>query len=102
MIATQRSQPLFELGQVVGTPAALAALEENGRSPLEFLARHQVGDWGVVDDEDKALNDRAVRDGSRILSAYLLDDQEKLWVITEATDEQGRRAATTILLPAEY
>lgn len=27
---------------------------------------------------------------------------EKIWVITEATDDRGHRSATTILLPDEY
>jgi hypothetical protein len=43
---------LFNLGRVVGTPAALAALEEARVEPLELLGRHQGGDWGVVPAED--------------------------------------------------
>lgn len=101
MIAVKK--PLFKLGQVVATPGALEALEQAGQSVWELLSRHVAGDWGVVDDEDKAANDQAVRDGSRILSAYLLKDgKTKVWVITEATDDQGNRAATTLLLPDEY
>jgi hypothetical protein len=41
-------------------------------------------------------------DGSRILSAHRTSLGEKLWIITEATDDCGKRAATTILLPSEY
>lgn len=93
---------LFKLGQVVATPGALAALEKAEQSPWEFLSRHIVGDWGDLDDEDKALNDEAVKDGSRILSAYFLKDGTKVWVITDAADDDGQRAATTILLPEEY
>jgi hypothetical protein len=26
----------------------------------------------------------------------------RIWIITEATDDGGRRAATTILLPTDY
>jgi hypothetical protein len=26
----------------------------------------------------------------------------KLWIITEAVDDQGQRAATSIILPEEY
>ena len=55
-----------------------------------------------MDGEDWKLNDESVRDGSRILSAYKTSNGVKLWIITEATDDQGRRAATTILLPEEY
>ena len=96
--------PLFKLGQVLSTPGALRALEQTEEYPWQFLSRHAAGDWGIVDDEDKSLNDGAVKDGSRILSAYLLNDGEtKLWIITEAEgDEHGNRAATTLLLPSEY
>ncbi len=101
MIAVK--QPLFKMGQCVATPGALAALEQTDEYPWQFLSRHVAGDWGIVDEEDKASNDQAVKDGSRILSAYLLNDgKTKIWVITEAEDDQGNRAATTILLPSDY
>ena len=48
------------------------------------------------------LNDEALQDGSRILSAYITRAGEKIWIITEATDDRGQRSATTILLPDEY
>jgi hypothetical protein len=32
-------QPAFELGQIVATPGALAALEKSGQQPGEFLTR---------------------------------------------------------------
>ncbi len=97
------NKPLFKLGQVLATPGALAALEQAGQSVWEFLSRHVAGDWGIVDADDKAENQQSVQDGSRILSAYLLKDgQTKVWVITEATDDNGKRAATTLLLPDEY
>jgi hypothetical protein len=86
----------------VATPGALAALEQAGQSLWEFLSRHIVGDWAIVDEEDKAANDEAVKDGSRILSAYVLKTGEKIWIITEAEDDKGNRAATTLLLPEEY
>ncbi len=69
---------------------------------MEFLSRHGAGDWGDVCDEDKRLNDEALKDGSRILSAYKTTTGVKLWIITEAADDNGQRAATTILLPEEY
>lgn len=98
----QVSNPLFRLGQILATPGALEALQKAGQAPWEFLSRHVTGDWGTVNDEDKALNNASLEDGSRILSAYLLKDGRKIWVITEAEDDQGQRAATTILLPDEY
>jgi hypothetical protein len=60
----------FSLGRIVATPGALEALAAAGQSAGEFLARHVAGDWGDLDPEDKSLNDAALIDGSRILSAY--------------------------------
>lgn len=95
-------RPKFPLGQCVATPGALEALQESGQDPGEFLSRHVQGDWGEVCDDDKLANDQSLIDGSRLLSAYRTLKGTKLWVLTEATDDHGRRAATTILLPSEY
>ena len=93
----------FDLGQIVATPAGLEALEESGQRPLDFIARHARGDWGEeLCEEDKRLNDQALVDGSRLLSAYKTRKGVKIWVITEAADDNGRRTASTILLPSEY
>jgi hypothetical protein len=94
----QASRPtLFLLGQVVATPGALAALEKAGQGPQEFLARHTAGDWGNLCDEDRRENQFSVEHGQRVLSSYLTEAGEKLWVITEAD-----RSSTCILLPEEY
>jgi hypothetical protein len=87
----------FPLGQVVGTPGALQALAEVGETPDAFLKRHVVGDWGELDEHDRAENELSVVTGCRLLSAYTLRSGERLWVITEAD-----RSATTLLLPSEY
>jgi hypothetical protein len=92
----------FHPGQIVATPGALEALQDAGQQPHEFLVRHLSGDWGDLDDEDRSLNDAAVIDGSRILSAYTTRKGKRLWVITEAVDDHGHRLATTILLASEY
>jgi hypothetical protein len=97
-----KSQPKFSLGQIVATPGALDALQEASQSAVEFLQRHARGDWGDVCEEDRQANDQSLLDGSRILSAYRTSLGKKIWIITEATDESGNRAATTILLPGEY
>ena len=94
--------PKFQMGKVVATPGALAALEEAGQSPWEFLTRHLAGNWGTVDADDKAANDAALRDGSRILSAYRLNTGEKIWIITTAEDDHGHRESSAIILPDEY
>lgn len=92
----------FTLGEVLATPGALEAVRESGQSPLEFIERHQSGDWGIVDAEDKQANEDALQHGSRLLSAYRTRKGVKLWVITEAADDDGNRSATTLMLPDEY
>ena len=87
----------LELGQVLATPGAIRAFEEAGQTGLEFLTRHEAGDWGEVDSEDWQENELSVREGFRILSAYKLTTGVRIWIITEAD-----RSATTILLPEEY
>ena len=87
----------FSLGKLVATPGALAALRESSQRPWDFMVRHMAGDWGEVDAEDKAANDLALMDGSRLLSAYTTTKGQKLWIITEAD-----RSVTTILLPSDY
>ena len=77
-------------------------MEESGQSPAFFLEKHASGDWGEMSEEDKRLNDQALVDGQRILSAYKTLKGERIWIITEAADDQGRRAASTALLPPEY
>ena len=92
----------FDLGQTVATPGALEALRRNRTTGLDYVQRHASGDWGVVCEEDRQANDKALKTGARLLSAYFLPDESKLWLITDAADEQGRRQATTLLLPEEY
>lgn len=91
------TKPLFKLGQVVATPGALELLEETATDGFVLIQRHQHGDWGCVPAEDAEANEYALVTGSRILSSYLLNDTDKLWIITEAD-----RSATTLLLPDEY
>ena len=94
--------PLFMPGRFLATPGVLEAFEQAGQNVSEFLSRHLAGDWGVVSADDKAANDESLKDGSRLLSAYLLKTGVKIWIITEAADDQGNRVATTALLPDEY
>ena len=90
-------EPLFSLGQVVATPGAIDALNQAGQDALALLTRHIGGDWGELDEEDKAENDFSVKHNLRILSAYTLETGVKIWLITESD-----RSVTTFLLPSEY
>lgn len=89
---------LFKLGQVVATPGAIRAIEENNVDMWSLLQHHANGDWGCIPDDDKLENQLSVRNGYRVMSSYLLNDRgDKLWIITEAD-----RTSTCLLLPDEY
>ncbi|MEI6165744.1 MAG: hypothetical protein WCS52_00975 [bacterium] len=96
MNATRTIKP-FDLGEVVATRGALAAMEAAGQHPLTFLFRHLSGDWGEVCADDWALNDESLESGDRLLSAYRTNKGERIWVISESD-----RSVTTLLLPDEY
>lgn len=89
--------PKFSLGHLVATPAVIASLHAAQVSPMQLLCRHVRGDWGEISEADLQSNNRALDDGSRLLSAYTLPTNVRVWIITEAD-----RSATTILLPREY
>jgi hypothetical protein len=90
-------KPLFDLGQLVATPGALAALEKSGQSPVDFLSRHVTGDWGEVPEEDRKENQFSLEKGFRLMSSYRTTANNVVWVITESS-----RSHTTLLLPSEY
>jgi hypothetical protein len=85
------------MGQIVGTPASLQAIQDAMQTPQEFLSRHGQGDWGEVGKEDWDANDAALVEKTRLLSAYRTRKNVRIWVITE-----WDRSVTTILLPDEY
>ncbi len=85
----------FRLGHIVSTPNALSRL--TNEDILMSLQRHLAGDWGDVDAHDRAANDHALVEGTRILSVYHAANGTKFWIITEAD-----RSATTVLLPEDY
>jgi hypothetical protein len=85
----------FRLGHLVATPNALSHLTQE--DILRAIQRHQSGDWGDVCAEDHAANDRALREGTRVLSVYRSGNDVKFWIITEAD-----RSVTTVLLPEDY
>jgi hypothetical protein len=89
----------FPLGKIFMTPGVAALIDKDAGLMLriaKLLERHQSGDWGEVDEEDKLANDLSVKAGYRILSAYQVMNQ-RVWFITQAD-----RSSTTILLPREY
>src|SRR5262249_28285983 len=84
----------FPLGQLVITAAAAGRL--TSEEVAAGIARHARGDWGDVGPEDAAANERSLREGLRLLSAYGRGDR-RFWIITAAD-----RSISTVLLPEDY
>ena len=97
--------PAFQIGQILATRGVYDLAAENpefAKFMQKSLDRHVKGDWGDLDDEDKQANDQALKQGTRLLSAYNdarfpCHGVSTIWIITEAD-----RSATTILFPDEY
>jgi hypothetical protein len=70
---------LLPLGRIVATPGALEALARAGQEAELFLERHASGDWGQVDEHDRAENDYNLAHGFRILSSYRTAAGDSLW-----------------------
>jgi len=103
---TTAQPPLFELGQLCYTPGAQGVMKRYQVNPFQLLSLHVTGDWGDLCAEDAESNNNALKEGSRIFSAYVLPPPlsegqslapAKVWIITEAD-----QSVTTILLPEEY
>ena len=96
-------EPKFEMGRLVITAALQHDLEESDTEKdwhdeiNLFVSRHLFGDWGDVDTHDGSVNDRAVVNGDRVVSAYTTTNGIKIWVITE-----WDRSVTTLLRPEDY
>jgi hypothetical protein len=85
----------FPLGKTVITRAALTVLSASDIAGA--LDRHRTGDWGDVGREDWKANERALKQGERMLSVYRTTTGTKFWIITE-----WDRSLTTVLLPEDY
>ena len=95
MSATAVSAAKFPLGRIVATPNALNHLTQD--DIRSGIIRHQAGDWGDLDADDRKENDLALEKGTRLLSVYQASNGVKFWIITEAD-----RSATTVMLPEDY
>ena len=92
------SQARFSPGQAVMTIGVDTLVQQGRLNPSPFLRRHLSGDWGDLSDDDRQLNDAALKSGEdRLFSSYQVAPDLKLWIITE-----WDRSVTTLLLPSEY
>jgi hypothetical protein len=108
---------LFDIGLVVVTAGAAAALADAGQGQRDFIARHVCGDWGDIGHIDRTeLSEDKIRNGYRssiddevnkiavakgfgqVMSQYRTTNGARLWVVTPL--ENGN--VTYIMLPIEF
>lgn len=85
----------FDVGEIVITPAAAAALANNGTAIDDLLARHCAGDWGDVSAQVREVNDRGLVERYNLQSSYPLPDGSRVVMVTNRD-----RTATMIHLDA--
>ncbi len=88
----------MQLGRVYVTEGVVVSFPNNDdvNNLAQIITRHQEGDWGDTCNDDKKLNEAALKNGGRIVSKYKYKEEE-LFVITEAD-----RSLTTMMLTGEY
>lgn len=94
----------FETGPLVQTAGIANEIKKDSKFSMQVatsLNRYIQGDWGDLCEDDKELNNNAVKSNDdRILAAYNLNTAEgtkKIYIITE-----WDRSVTTILFASEY
>ena len=85
----------FPLGEVSTARSAFERLHALALEPSDLIARHQVGDWGDVDDADFAMNEESLNEEQRFFSVYEIE-AERFWVLTSAD-----RSSTIVFLPGD-
>ena len=91
---------VFELGEQDVSEGVEALMEKMGRIPvMEFLRRHQSGDWGEIDDENRRLNGLSLAEGGSLgfESVYTMENGTRLRILTF---EEG--SGTLLLTEEEY
>ena len=93
------TRPVVRTGRICWTAGIndkIADDENFAKFVMDNFARHVKGDWGDICLEDWQENELSLKQGFRLLSAYI-SGEEKIWIITEAD-----RSVTTVLFPDEY
>lgn len=90
----------FQLGQTVMTRGINDRIADDSKFAkfiTESFRRYIACDWGELCEEDKEMNDSAVKNNDdRIVAKYSFNDED-IYIITE-----WDRSVTTILFTYEY
>lgn len=92
---TTNKCPMIQVRQVAVTRGAEAALTPDDL--INGLIRHFQGDWGAIDESERARNEQSLLTGARLFSRFVSEYGVTYWLVTEPD-----RCLTTILLPDEH
>lgn len=91
----------FPLGHVVVASAALWLVKEHKEEIDKAVEEHRWCNWGEsISEKSWQVNFDALTNGGRIISHWTIAGHE-VWIVTDAKDKNGVRAATTIMLPSD-
>lgn len=91
--------PKFNIGKLYMTRGIDYEIKEDEKYTKELLKcfrRYLSCDWGELTEEDRKINEEAIKNSDRILGAYNTS-KGKIYIITEANHKY-----TTILKADEY
>jgi hypothetical protein len=94
MNAATNSTARFPLGQLVVTPNALKCLTLN--EIISGVIRHQLGDWGELNSDDRMENDLNLERGLILISIYHDHNDMAFFVITVPN-----RSVTKVMMPSD-
>lgn len=100
MLVVNTTNAKFTIGQTVVTCGVNGMMKQDAKFVcfvVESLNKHINGDWGDLCEEDKEMNEYALKNDERLFSKYNYDGDTSIYIITE-----WDRSATTILFPSEY
>lgn len=85
--------PRFRHGRLIMSSRVSDLVQQRRLHVQPYLQRHLNGDWGEVSAGTRQANEAALRTKEALFSAYAIDSELKLWIITEAD-----RTVTTLLI----
>lgn len=103
----QSLQRAFSLGNVMITKGIAHYIETRDFDITTLIQHHAGCDWGDIPEQDKKLNNHAVKNMQNdqlyegLVSNYFIDDNTKILIISEWHEDLATNV-TTIMLPAEY
>lgn len=90
----------FEPGNLIMTTEVYKLLTQDHDFEMfvwSSLVRFLKCDWGTLEESDIELNEEGLKNGERLMGAYINEQDRKIWIITEAD-----RSQTTVLFSWEY